>query len=220
MARKKKPVVKYPMMEILQIACAVQRVKGEYIGTVFGDSNKQLIINQLNPETKNELYEIADEDKKTADNCVTHFQNLAIKYLADTINQFEMSLYLFITSEEIEESAIGYLALMPSKYQTDTEREPMAKALRMSNGPITCNEGDKLSLTCKVVNTFNVVRHGFWSITAITNENNAIVFTCSRDYFQIGAEYHISGRVVSPSVPEYHTQLPCTKLNYVKVTAI
>lgn len=215
--KKPKPKIKYNMLEILQISCAVQRVRGSYIGTAFDDSNKKLVLNQLKPTTKDESYEVIDEDKETAKQCITHFQNLALKYLADTINAFEMSMYLIATSEEIEAAMVGFVALMPSRYQADTAIEPVSKVIRHANGPITCSMGDKIQVKCRVIDIDHVAKHCFWAILAITDENNAIRFNCSKDIFQVDTEYQISARVVSPSITEFKTQQLCTHLNHVKI---
>lgn len=221
MAKKKstkKPSILYNKMAVLQTACAIQRVLGVYVPSKNEICNRSILIECFITQTEANQYPITDEDIEMANRCINHFQNLAIKYLADTISQTELSTYLAITAEEIEEKQFGYIAMMPHRMVEESKMIPIARAIRMSKGPIQCSVGEIMNLDCKIINASYVNNYGFWGLLAITSDNHAISFTCGTDKFKIGNEYHIIGKVMKPVFTDYCTDLECTRLHYVRTT--
>ena len=138
----------FPTQQILELACAAQRINGAYIKdaeavyTTDGvymyskQCNKILMLTTLDPaiwtaDPKDAPMplRVLPEDVALAEEIKTYFKRLLFAAIEGE-NEFQTNINSFLNAEQIAAKNFGYIACLPSVYVRDVAQNKVKKAAR------------------------------------------------------------------------------------------
>ena len=218
----------YPTQQVLELACAAQRVNGEYLKgpeEVYADdgvlmytkqANKTLMLYTLDdkiviPDTK--ILKIEPEDVARAEVIQKYYKRLLFAAI-DGENDFLTTINSILNSESVKENQFGYIACLPSVQARDAVHNQVKKAARQVEEGFLGKPGDRLSdLDCEILEVIKSKNFDGWNICAIIN--NKMASWMSQVELKRGPCVIVKAKVKDNSKHWRH-QNDETRLNYVK----
>jgi len=178
----------YPTQQILELACAAQRINGAYIKeaeAVYADDGVLMYIKQPNkilmmltlddrmviPDTK--ALKVEPEDVARAEEIKTYYKRLLFAAI-DGENEFLTTINTILSGDAVRENQFGYVACLPSVQARDVAQLQVKKAARSVEEGFLGKEGDRLAdLDCEILEVVKSKNFTGWNICAIINNKMA-----------------------------------------------
>ena len=222
----------FPLQQVLELACAAQRVNGSYLKetqAVYADdgiymgskqTNKMLMlvtahppIWTADPKDKPVALEVLPEDTALAEEIQQYFKRLMFAAIAGD-NEFQTNINTFLSSENIESKNFGYIACLPSVYARDRAQNKIKKVARTVEGGYLGEIGIQLKdLDCEILESVKSKNFEGYNISAIINSKMASWL--NKTDLKIGPCVVVKAKVKDHSKHWKH-QNDVTRLNYVK----
>jgi hypothetical protein len=222
----------FPLQQVLELACAAQRVNGSYLKephAVYSadgiymsskQTNKMLMlvtahptIWTADPKDKPAALEVLPEDTAMAVEIQQYFKRLMFSAIAGD-NEFQTNINTFLSSKNIESKNFGYIACLPSVYARDRAQNKIKKVARSVEGGYLGEIGNQLKdLDCEIVESVKSKNFEGWNISAIINSKMASWL--NKTDLKIGPCIIVKAKVKDHSKHWKH-QNDVTRLNYVK----
>jgi hypothetical protein len=220
----------FPLQDVLELACAAQRVNKDYIKeqeilyTEDGKvkhiimSNKELVkmTLKLDPRYSGpvppKLIPI-DLDKELAQEIRKYFRKLMFSAIEGD-NEFKTEVNSLLNSESIPFNKIDFIACLPSVYKRDYATSQIEKQIKTLNeGYLSLIGSTVFDLDCEILESKRSKNYDAFNITAIID--NKMVSWFSKVDLKIGACVIVKAKVKDHSKHWKH-QNDVTRLNYVK----
>lgn len=222
----------FPLQQVLELACAAQRINGSYIKetqVVYADdgiymgskqTNKMLMlvtahppIWTADPKDKPTDLEVLPEDTALAVEIQQYFKRLMFSAIAGD-NEFQTNINSFLNAENIESKNFGYIACLPSVYARDKAHNKIKKVARSVEGGYLGEIGSQLNdLDCEILESVKSKNFEGYNISAIINSKMASWL--NKTDLKIGPCVVVKAKVKDHSKHWKH-QNDVTRLNYVK----
>jgi hypothetical protein len=183
---------KFPTQQVLELACAAQRINGEYIKEPEGmfssdgvylytkQTNKMMMLCTLDhkiwtaePKDAPMPLKILQEDIDRAVEIQSYFKRLLFAAI-DGSNEFQTEVNSLLNSEEIPTNRFGFIACLPSVYARDRSQNEVKKAARQSQEGFLGEAGDRLTdLDCEILEVVKSKNFEGWNVCAIINSKMA-----------------------------------------------
>ncbi len=222
----------FPLQEVLELACAAQRVNKAYIKeveSVFDTEGKFLFMKHANkalvrkalklaesntsPEFAPQDIFVEDVDRELAVEIQKYFRRLMFAAVKGD-NEFHMEVNTLLTLAVVPENKIGFIACLPSVYRRDSANNQIEKRIRTLDheylAPINSNIFDK---DCEILASQRSKNFDAWNIDAIID--NKMVSWFSKIDMKVGPCVVVKGKVKDHNLHWKH-QTPVTRLNYIK----
>ena len=222
----------FPTQQVLELACAAQRINGAYLKEpepVYSNDNIYMYTKQTNkmlmlttvdpaiwtadPKDSPMPLKIMSEDSAQAEEIKTYFKRLLFAAIEGE-NEFQTNINSFLSSENIETKNFGYIACLPSVYARDKTHNKVKKAARQVEEGFLGNEGDRLKdLDAEILEVNKSKNFEGWNICAIIN--NKMASWMSQAELKCGPCVVVKAKVKAQGKHWKH-QNDETRLNYVK----
>ena len=224
---------KYPVKQVLELACAAQRINRGYIKeveTIFASddkavatkfSNKTLITTTLDPSTfrtheggdKPQLLCTNQEDAEFAEEIKKFYRRLLFAAVQGD-SEFLTEVNALLEATDMPLNKIGFIACLPSVYKRDVGQHKVEKASKIVDvGFLADVDETVLDLDCEVLSSQRSKNFDAFNIDAIIN--NKMVSWMSKVDLKIGPAVLVKGKVKAHSTHWKHGN-PVTRLNYVR----
>lgn len=229
-------VAKYSTQQVLELACAAQRVNGSYVKTdsvVYSEGedgkfvamytkhpNKTLMLVTLDPKfwTGNPVdqpypLKITAEDTVQANLVSNHYKKLMFAAI-DGTNEFLTSVNTILNSPDIGTNQFGYVACLPSLYFRDAMHTNVKRAAKVVDEGWLGEVGQSLlDLDAEILSVIRSKNYEGWNIDA--KINNKLASWMAKTELKVGPAVIIKAKIKDCSKHWKHDQ-PVTRLNYVK----
>ena len=195
--------INFPTDDVFAAACAAFRINGAYQkDTVFDDkgevvsySNRTTLVRLLSENVD----KITDEDRTQGKLVRQYYQGLIFKIIGGKyISDFDRTAIECASLEKIEgHLQVSVIASLPKCYLISKQRDEANNKLQNAIEHIG-NIGDKVTLTIEVVTSIYSRNYNRYYITAITDDNKAVLFSFSKAA-KIGDKLKIKGTVKTHS---------------------
>jgi hypothetical protein len=222
----------FPMQQVLELACAAQRLNGAYIKesqAVYSDDNMYMYSKQTNkmlmlctvnpsnwtadPKEAPMPLKVFPEDIVQAEQIKHYFKRLLFAAI-DGGNEFQTNINTFLSSDNIELKNFGYIACLPSVYARDHAKNQIKKVARkLDEGFVASIGSDLKDLDCEILESVRSKNFDAYNICAIID--NKMVSWFSKTDLKLGACVIVKAKVKDHSEHWLHKN-PVTRLNYVK----
>jgi hypothetical protein len=222
----------FPLQQVLELACAAQRVNGSYLKEPLAiysadsiymgtkQTNKMLMlvtahppIWTADPKDKPAALEVLPEDTAMAEEIQQYFKRLMFSAIAGD-NEFQTNINSFLNAENIESKNFGYIACLPSVYARDRAQNKIKKVARSVEGGYLGEIGSQLKdLDCEIVESVKSKNFEGYNISAIITSKMASWL--NKTDLKIGPCVVVKAKVKDHSKHWKH-QNDVTRLNYVK----
>jgi hypothetical protein len=222
----------FPLQEVLELACAAQRVNKAYIKeveSVFDIEGKFLFMKHANkalvrkalkladsntsPEFAPQDIFIEDVDRELAVEIQKYFKRLMFAAVKGD-NEFQMEVNTLLTLAVVPENKIGFIACLPSVYRRDSANNQIENRIRTLDheylAPINSNIFDK---DCEILASQRSKNFDAWNIDAIIN--NMMVSWMSKVDLKVGPCVIVKAKIKDHAKHWKHDNA-VTRLNYVK----
>jgi len=218
----------FPTQQILELACAAQRVNGAYLkeqeGVYANDGvlmyikypNKVLMLYTLDdkmiiPDTK--ALKVEPEDVARAEEIRKYYKRLLFAAI-DGENEFLTKVNSILGSDTVKENEFGWVACLPSVQARDAIHNEVKRAARAVDEGFLGKPGDRLAdLDCEILEVIKSKNFDGWNIYAIIN--NKMASWMSQVELKRGPCVVVKAKVKDNSKHWRH-QNDETRLNYVK----
>jgi hypothetical protein len=222
----------FPTEEVLVLACAAQRVNGEYLKertTVFDDDykplyhkqpNKLMMIYSLDPdawptgrERCPESLEILPEDITKATEIRNFFKRLMFSAIEGD-NDFHSNINRLLNSDMVPINNFGYIACLPVVYAREVGRVQVKKAIRLIDEGFLGNPKEYLEdLDCEILEVVKSRNFPGWNVCGVVN--NKLTSWMSQIELVTGPCVIVKARIKEHR-KHYKFGTDETRLNYVK----
>jgi len=222
----------FPTQQVLELACAAQRVNGEYLKEAEGvyssdgiymytkQTNKMQMLCTVNPtnwtaDPKDAPMplKIADEDVVLAQEIKTYYKRLLFAAIEGE-NDFQTNINSFLSSENIESKNFGYIACLPHVYVKDRVQNKLKKVARSVDEGHLGEVGSNLKdLDAEILSSVKSKNFEGYNIDAIIN--NKMASWINKTSLNLGACVIVKAKVKDHTKHWKH-QNDVTRLNYVK----
>ena len=182
----------FPSQQVLELACAAQRVNGSYIKEpegVFSSDGVYMYTQQTNkmtmlctldhkiwtadPKDAPMPLKILPEDTALAEEIKSYYKRLLFAAI-DGSNEFQTEVNSLLNAETIPKNKFGFIACLPSVYARDRSQNEVKKAAKQSQEGFLGNTGDRLmDLDCEILEVVKSKNFEGWNICAIINSKMA-----------------------------------------------
>jgi len=218
----------FPTQQVLELACAAQRINGEYLKVpegVYADdgvymytkqANKTLMLYTLDnkmviPDTK--VLKVEPEDVARAEEIRKYYKRLVFVAIEGE-NEFLTKVNSLLGSDTIKENEFGWIACLPSVQAKDAVHNQVKKAARTVEAGWLAAVGDRLAdLDCEILEVIKSKNFTGWNICAIIN--NKMVSWMSQTELKRGPCVIVKAKVKDHSKHWKHGNDE-TRLNFVK----
>lgn len=218
------------MLDVLALACAVQRSTGKYTNTVSvingeaqGHTNKDILYFFLVPGTIPAGYipnvKVTDEDRQQANDIIRYYRKLTFGVLAENINDYLKNVSRVLGVNDCTQKDFGVLSAIPASYIRDSDRSKKDKLIKETDGTIFGDVGQWIETLCHMVDVRYIEKIECYSHTAINTNGCLIEFLNKKQVSFEGENVKIKAKVKGHS-NHFHTKKPLTQLHYVKVIDI
>jgi hypothetical protein len=222
----------FPTQQVLELACAAQRVNGAYIKEAEGvyssdgiymytkQTNKMQMLCTVNPtnwtaDPKDAPMplKIADEDVVLAQEIKTYYKRLLFAAIEGE-NDFQTNINSFLSSENIETKNFGYIACLPHVYVKDKMQNKLKKVARSVDEGHLGEVGSNLKdLDAEILSSVKSKNFEGYNIDAIIH--NKMASWINKTSLNLGACVIVKAKVKDHTKHWKH-QNDVTRLNYVK----
>jgi hypothetical protein len=224
----------YPVQKILELACAAQRINGEYnkeTTPVYSDdfkimgykfSNKALMLRAVEDDSRivpgdhvPSVIFANEEDKSLTDEIRSYYRRLMFNVMADPNNTFQQEILSLLNTEMMPGNKFGFIACLPSVYYRDRKRNDMTRTLRECDNLYLSDVDSKIfDVQAKIVDCTRSKNFDAFNITAIID--NKVVSWFSKKVID-NPEVKIKLAKVKAHQQHWISKKAETRLNYVKV---
>ena len=222
----------YSTQQVLELACAAQRVNGTYIKeqeAVFDCDDKFVFTKQPNkilmlftldhrvwngdPASAPMPLKVSPEDTARAEEIRTYYKRLLFAAI-DGTSEFLTTVNSILASDMVKENQFGYVACLPSVQARDQAKNQIKKVARkLDEGFVGEIGSNLLDLDCEILESVRSKNFDAYNICAIIN--NKMVSWFSKTDLKLGACVIVKAKVKDHSEHWLHKN-PVTRLNYVK----
>jgi hypothetical protein len=224
----------FPVQQVLELACAAQRINGAYIketewvydsegAPAFRkEPNKFLMLFTLglqphpHPDpmmSVGMLLKTTKEDTALAEAIKTHFRKLMFSAVKGD-NEFQTEVNTLLHSEEIKMNQFGYIACLPSVYERDVAQTKVKKAASAVEEGYLAEIGSALKdLDSEIISSVKSKNFEGYNIDAIIN--NRMASWLNKTDLKMGPAVIVKAKVKDHSKHWKHGN-DVTRLNYVK----
>jgi hypothetical protein len=227
-------VKKFPLQQVLELACAAQRSNNDYIKTVepvitadgvtvaYKHANRQLMLVALgedkttypDPKLMPQLITTNLDDRELANDIQKFYKRLAFAAIQGD-NEFQTEVNALLNSTEVPVNRFGFIACLPSTYQRDYANNQFEKRVKLIDREHLAPIGFELvDLDCDIISSKRSKNFDAYNIDAIID--NKMVSWMSKNNLKLGACVLLKGKVKDHSMHWKHNDVPVTRLNYVK----
>jgi len=222
----------FPTQQVLELACAAQRVNGSYIKeseAVWAEDGVYMYTKQTNkmqmlctviptnwtadPKDAPMPLKVLAEDVALAEEIRKYFKRLLFAAIEGE-NEFQTNINGFLSSDNIETKNFGYIACLPSVYVRDLSQNKLKKVSRSVDEGYLGEVGSAIKdLDAEILSSVKSKNFEGWNIDAIIN--NKMVSWINKTSLNLGACVIVKAKVKDHSKHWKH-QNDVTRLNYVK----
>jgi hypothetical protein len=222
----------FPTQQVLELACAAQRVNGAYIKeteAVYSDDGMYMYSKQTNkmlmlvtahpaiwtadPKDKPADLNVLPEDIALAEEIKSYFKRLMFAAITGD-NDFQTNINSFLNADGIESKNFGYIACLPSVYARDKAFNKIKKVARSLEEGYLGEVGSRLKdLDCEILESVKSKNFEGYNISAIINGKMASWL--NKTDLTAGPCVIVKAKVKDHSKHWKH-QNDVTRLNYVK----
>ena len=223
----------YPLQQVLELACAAQRLNSDYIKTtepIYSDDhklmaykwdNKLLMLTTLDPgkfkpsddNLKPALLCTNLEDRELANEIQKYYRRLAFTAIEGE-NEFLTTVNFLLNSDTIPTNRFGFIACLPSVYKRDASRHNVEKTIKTADDEYIGQIDDQLyDKDCEVLACQRSKNYDAWNIDAIID--NKIVSWMSKNELKLGPAVVVKAKIKAHGNHWKHG-ISVTRLNYVK----
>lgn len=218
----------FPTRQILELACAAQRVNGEYLKdpeAIYASDGILMYIKQPNktlmlltldnrmviPDTK--ALKIEPEDVIRADEILKYYKRLLFAAI-DGENEFLTKVNSLMGGETVKENEFGWMACLPSVQARDYVHNEVKKAARTVEEGFLGGPGERLAdLDAEILEVIKSKNYEGWNVCAIIN--NKMASWMSQTELKLGPCVVVKAKVKAQGKHWKH-QNDETRLNFVK----
>jgi hypothetical protein len=222
----------FPTQQVLELACAAQRVHGAYIKepeAVYAEDGVYMYTKQTNkmqmlctldhtiwtadPKDAPMPLKVLPEDAALAEEIQKYFKRLMFAAIEGE-NEFQTNINSFLSSDTIETKNFGYIACLPSVYVRDKAQNTVKRAARSVEEGYLGEIGSNLKdLDAEILSSVKSKNFEGYNIDAIINHK--MVSWLNKTNLNVGACVVIKAKIKDHSKHWKH-QNDVTRLNYVK----
>ena len=222
----------FPTQQVLELACAAQRVNGAYLKEAEGvyttdgvymyskQTNKMQMLCTVeptiwtaDPKDAPMPLKVTDEDVALAQEIKTYYKRLLFAAIEGE-NDFQTNINSFLSSENIESKNFGYIACLPHVYVKDKMQNKLKKVARSVDEGYLGEIGSQLKdLDAEILSSVKSKNFEGYNIDAIIN--NKMASWINKTSLSLGACVIVKAKVKDHNKHWKH-QNDVTRLNYVK----
>jgi hypothetical protein len=222
----------FPTQQVLELACAAQRVNGAYIkedAPVYSEDGAFMYLKHANkmqmlctiipanwtadPKDAPMPLKVLAEDVALAEEIRKYFKRLLFAAIEGE-NDFQTNINSFLSSDNIETKNFGYIACLPSVYVRDLAQNKVKKAARQVEEGYLAEIGSTIKdLDAEVISSVKSKNFEGYNIDAIIN--NKMVSWMNKTNLNLGPAVVVKAKVKDCNKHWKH-QNDVTRLHYVK----
>jgi hypothetical protein len=223
----------FPTQQVLELACAAQRLNNGYLkeeegvyaeqGNIlyFKISNKALMRYTLDPEEQviigMEAYmtrlSVTPEDTVLAEEIKKHFRKFMFSAIEGE-NDFQTNINTILSSDTVKQNQFGYVACLPSVYHRDVAQSKVKRAARtVEEGSLAEIGSTVKDLDAEIISSIKSKNFEGWNIDAIIN--NKMVSWMNKTSLELGPAVIVKAKIKDCNKHWKH-QNDVTRLHYVK----
>jgi hypothetical protein len=223
----------FPTQQVLELACAAQRVNGAYIkedAPVYSEDGAFMYLKHTNkmqmlctldytiwtadPKDAPMPLKVLPEDTAQAEEIRKHFR----KFLFSAIegeNDFQTNINTILSSDTVKQNQFGYVACLPSVHARDIVQTKVKRAARSVEEGCLAEIGSTVKdLDAEIISSVKSKNFEGWNIDAIIN--NKMVSWMNKTSLNLGPAVVVKAKVKDCNKHWKH-QNDVTRLHYVKV---
>ena len=222
----------FPTQQVLELACAAQRVNGSYVKegeNVYAENgvfmfskktNKMLMLCTLipnswttDPKDAPMPLKILPEDTAQAEEIKKHFRKFLLSAIEGE-NEFQTSINSILSGDMVKQNQFGYVACLPSVYVRDVAQTKVKRAVRQVEEGYLAEIGSTVKdLDAEILSSVKSKNFEGYNIDAIIN--NRMASWLSKVDLKIGPAVIVKAKVKDHTKHWKH-QNDVTRLNFVK----
>ena len=222
----------FPTQQVLELACAAQRVNGAYLKEEQGvystdgvymytkETNKMLMlctadpaIWTANPKEAPLPLKVLPEDITLAEEVKKHFRKFMFSAIEGE-NDFQTSINTILSSETVKQNQFGYVACLPSVYVRDVVQTKVKRAAQSVEEGYLAEVGSNVKdLDVEIIESIKSKNFEGYNICAIIN--NRMCSWLNKTNLNLGAGVIVKAKVKDHSKHWKHNN-DVTRLHYVK----
>jgi hypothetical protein len=224
--------VTFPVQQVLELACAAQRINGAYIKepeAVYAEGGMYMYTKQTNkmmmlctmipnnwtadPKEAPMPLRVLPEDVEQAEAIKNYFKRLLFSAIEGE-NEFQTNINSILSGETVKSNQFGYVACLPSVYVRDKAQNKIKKVARQVEEGYIGEIGSNLKdLDCEILESVKSKNFEGYNISAIIN--NRMASWLNKTNLNLGACVIVKAKVKDHSKHWKHGN-DVTRLNYVK----
>jgi len=222
----------FPTQQVLELACAAQRVNGAYIkeeAPVYSEDGAFMYLKHTNkmqmlctlepaiwtadPKDAPMPLRVLPEDTALAEEIKTYFKRLLFAAIEGE-NEFQTNINSFLSADAIATKNFGYIACLPSVYARDKVQNTVKRAARTAEEGYLGEVGSNLKdLDAEILSSIKSKNFDGYNIDAIIN--NRMASWLNKTNLNLGACVIVKAKIKDHTKHWKH-QNDVTRLNYVK----
>jgi hypothetical protein len=222
----------FPTQQVLELACAAQRINGNYIkesASVFADDNTYMYTNHTNkmmmlctvnpsnwtadPKDAPMPLRILPEDTLLSEEIKKHFRKFMFSAIEGE-NDFQTNINTILSGDTVKANQFGYVACLPSVYIRDLVQNNVKRAARQVEEGYLADIGSQLKdLDAEIISSVKSKNFEGYNIDAIIN--NRMASWLNKTNLNLGACVIVKAKVKDHSKHWKHGN-DVSRLNYVK----
>jgi hypothetical protein len=222
----------YPTQQVLELACAAQRINGAYIkedAPVYSEDGVFMYLKHTNkiqmlctlepniwtadPKDAPMPLKVLPEDVALAEEIKKYFKRLLFAAIEGE-NDFQTSINSILSGDQVKQNQFGYVACLPSVYVRDLAQNKVKKAARLVEEGILAEIGSTIKdLDAEIISSIKSKNFEGYNIDAIIN--NKMVSWMNKTDLTLGPAVVVKAKVKDCNKHWKH-QNDVTRLHYVK----
>ena len=222
----------FPTQQVLELACAAQRINGAYIKEdtpVYSEDGVFMYIKHTNkmqmlctldhsiwtadPKDAPMPLKVLPEDTAQAEEIKKYFRKFLFSAI-DGENDFQTSINTILSGDTVKQNQFGYVACLPSVHVRDVAQTKVKKAARSVEEGCLAEIGSTLKdLDAEIISSVKSKNFEGYNIDAIIN--NKMVSWMNKTDLKLGPAVIVKAKVKDCNKHWKH-QNDVTRLNYVK----
>jgi len=222
----------FPTQQVLELACAAQRINGAYIkedAPVYAEDGVFMYLKHTNkiqmlctlepaiwtadPKDAPMPLRVLPEDVALAEEIKTYFKRLLFAAIEGT-NDFQTSINSILSGDMVKQNQFGYVACLPSVYIRDLAQNKVKKAARQVEAGALAEIGSTIKdLDAEIISSVKSKNFEGYNIDAIIN--NKMASWMNKTDLKLGPCVVVKAKVKDCNKHWKH-QNDVTRLHYVK----
>jgi hypothetical protein len=222
----------FPTQQVLELACAAQRINGAYIkeeAPVYSEDGAFMYLKHTNkiqmlctldhtiwtadPKDAPMPLKVQAEDVALAEEIRKYFKRLLFAAIEGE-NEFQTNINSILSGEEVKQNQFGYVACLPSVYVRDLAQAKVKRAARSVEEGALAEIGSTVKdLDAEIISSVKSKNFEGWNIDAIIN--NKMVSWMNKTNLNLGPAVIVKAKVKDCNKHWKH-QNDVTRLHYVK----